>query len=630
MIICEERQLPPDTGRQDNHDAVETAELTEADPFAVSGAFDDGRAVGGDAHQAFGAAQDAVKAPGGLLNAGPDPFVSPAHEIGGKHGQQRLDADARGTATHQVLDFEGGFLLLIAGLDGLAAIIVVKPLRQIEIGRWWGVLVADQHRMQHAFGRMKALQPHSQGVGTAMNLVTGPTEHFRILADDGPGRFTHDPVSQRLHDGRIGRLGVDVVAQFDQLGQIRPRGKAGIQANLAARRGGLLDVFRTEALVAGLQPLALRLVGLRFRNQSLPVAFGDGRGLGQLRLGPRPLRLPPRLLLDQPIELAIGASLPVRDWLGAQRLDVDLSVLNLLAQTRDPCSQVCHARVGGRRLAQHRLDGLHTGLDALLDQFCPAARMAPQPTFRRLHQVQQARRRNRVPGMVLGTQPLPPEQRGVQANLGQLIAQPHFAVHVAEGRAWKRLAGRAHRATGQIRVQHQGCLALPQIAYGAVQKRLAHGIQHAFEHRNRLLLAGRQRATDPTGVRQVLQLPSRRDLRVLDQWCRAFAEIGQVLDAGQQAQQQLDQLLVRRTDHRLLGNRHLSQPRHQPNRPGKVAPDDDHRMLRRIRLVGCQSAGALVLGASSIAGRLTMFDSTANDEIVSPQAIRALIAQELR
>lgn len=67
----------------------------------------------------------------------------------------------------------------------------------------------------------------------------------------------------------------------------------------------MLGVFRTEALVAGLQPLALRLVGLRFRDQPLPVAFGDGRGLGQLRLGPRTLRLPPRLLLDEPIELAI-------------------------------------------------------------------------------------------------------------------------------------------------------------------------------------------------------------------------------------------------------------------------------------------------------------------------------------
>ena len=43
-----------------------------------------------------------------------------------------------------------------------------------------------------------------------------------------------------------------------------------------------------------------------------------------------------------------------------------------------------------------------------------------------------------------------------------------------------------------------------------------------------------------------------------------FAEIGQVLDAGQQAQQELDQLLVRRAEYRLLGNRCLSQPFQQP------------------------------------------------------------------
>ena len=37
-----------------------------------------------------------------------------------------------GTATHQMLDFERRFLLLVARLDGLAGVVIVKPLRQIE------------------------------------------------------------------------------------------------------------------------------------------------------------------------------------------------------------------------------------------------------------------------------------------------------------------------------------------------------------------------------------------------------------------------------------------------------------------------------------------------------------------
>src|SRR5512137_897711 len=135
MIICEERQLPPNNSRQYDDHAVEATEMTEADPFGARPAIDNRGAVGSDAHQTLGTAQDTVKAAGGLFKPRTNPLIRPAHEIGGKDSQQRLDADARRTATHQVLDLEGGFLLLVAGLDRLAAVVVVKPLREIEFGR---------------------------------------------------------------------------------------------------------------------------------------------------------------------------------------------------------------------------------------------------------------------------------------------------------------------------------------------------------------------------------------------------------------------------------------------------------------------------------------------------------------
>ena len=113
--------------------------MAEANPFGYHPAVDDRRAVSSDAHQALGPAQDAVKAAGGLFNPGANALVRRAHEIGGKHGQQCLDADACGAAAHQMLDLEGGFLLLVAGFDRLAAVVIVKPLRQIAIGRVWRV-----------------------------------------------------------------------------------------------------------------------------------------------------------------------------------------------------------------------------------------------------------------------------------------------------------------------------------------------------------------------------------------------------------------------------------------------------------------------------------------------------------
>ena len=38
----------------------------------------------------------AVKAMAGVLDLGTNPFVSPAHKIGGKHGQHRLNANTGG------------------------------------------------------------------------------------------------------------------------------------------------------------------------------------------------------------------------------------------------------------------------------------------------------------------------------------------------------------------------------------------------------------------------------------------------------------------------------------------------------------------------------------------------------
>ena len=313
-----------------------------------------------------------------------------------------------------------------------------------------------------------------------MDPIVGPTDHLRILADHRPVGFGCDPLPQRLHHGRIGRFGVDVVAQFNQFGQVRPGGEARIQPDSAVWRIGLLGVFHTEALVAGLQPLAVRLVRLSLRQQPLALAVRDSCGLGQLRLG-RPVGLPTRLLLEQAIALAVWASLPRRRRLAPQRLDAHLGLLNLRRQARQAGCRTGDTLIGTGSLGQRRLHGLLARRDALLDQFRTPPRMAAQPPFGRLDQRQQARRRDRVTRMVLRTQPLTPEQCSLQADLSQLIAQAYFAIHVAKGRAWEGPAGRTHRPAGQIRVQHQRLITLPQVTHCTIQKGWPDGIQRACQ-----------------------------------------------------------------------------------------------------------------------------------------------------
>lgn len=72
--------------RQANDDSVKTAKWAEVDPHVSIRTIDGSGAIGRYAHQALGAGQGAVKAMAGLLDLGTNPFVSPAHKIGGKHG----------------------------------------------------------------------------------------------------------------------------------------------------------------------------------------------------------------------------------------------------------------------------------------------------------------------------------------------------------------------------------------------------------------------------------------------------------------------------------------------------------------------------------------------------------------
>ena len=133
MIICEERQLPPNDRRQHDDYAVEATEMAEANPFGpilrsmIAGLL---------------AAMRTRRL--GLLRT---------------PSKRRVDCSTRGESTRPPsarnwrqtrstmpgcgclrrcgssdVGLEGGFLLLVAGFDRLAAVVIVKPLRQIAIG----------------------------------------------------------------------------------------------------------------------------------------------------------------------------------------------------------------------------------------------------------------------------------------------------------------------------------------------------------------------------------------------------------------------------------------------------------------------------------------------------------------
>ena len=122
MIICEERQLPPNNSRQHDDYAVKATEMTEADPLGDRPAIDNRRAVGGDAHSALGAAQTPSKRWSRGFNPGANPLVRQRTKLAANTVNNAW-INARRTATHQVLDFEGGCFSSL-----LPASIVWRPL----------------------------------------------------------------------------------------------------------------------------------------------------------------------------------------------------------------------------------------------------------------------------------------------------------------------------------------------------------------------------------------------------------------------------------------------------------------------------------------------------------------------
>ena len=172
------------------------------------------RAVGGNSDHLLGTGQRACKTPVGMSNMGTHPTISPTDEIGCEHSQHGLDLDASSTAAHQMLDFEGGFLFFVPGLNRLPRIVMGKPGLQV----WqWGRcrrLRADQDREQVAFGCVEPLQANSHRIGASVEVVIWPGDQLGILthtcprahqlrslrhAGAKPGRACRYPIWSPLH-----------------------------------------------------------------------------------------------------------------------------------------------------------------------------------------------------------------------------------------------------------------------------------------------------------------------------------------------------------------------------------------------------------------------------------------------
>ena len=132
MIILASRGSRP-TGHG-NHHTAEAAQTTEMDANPFFATKDGGWAIGCYSDESFRTGQGLVEASVRLFNAGAHPVIRPTNEIGSGYGQHRLDLDAGCTAAHEMLNLEGCFLLLVTSFNRLAAIVLMKPSREVGQG----------------------------------------------------------------------------------------------------------------------------------------------------------------------------------------------------------------------------------------------------------------------------------------------------------------------------------------------------------------------------------------------------------------------------------------------------------------------------------------------------------------
>ena len=178
------------------------------------------------------------------------PERSIAHEVGGKEGEEFLQAQCRTRTDLQVMGFEDLAQFPIAGFDGLAGIVEIEPGGQIITNQVLSKM--QQAAVAICFAGPEALASQVERIGTAGKLDLFPGDHVSIAADLLPGGGGSPASAQLTLQPVAMRLGVDLVAHLDQQSDILGCSETGVQADDDRQRVAVLGVLRPEAL----QPLA--------------------------------------------------------------------------------------------------------------------------------------------------------------------------------------------------------------------------------------------------------------------------------------------------------------------------------------------------------------------------------------
>jgi len=194
------------------------------------------------------------------------PTSSPAHKIGGEDRKLLLEKESRGRADLQVVHGEHIFAFLDARLDGLASIVTVKPAGEIGGNRIMAEV--QQRAVPDGLAGVETLQGYVNGIREIREAFVSPGQHLSIVAHLHPtSQRAHSPFQAGSEPIAVG-FGIDLIAHFDQEGDVLSGTETSIQAKVSLNGVGIGAVFSLEGLQAVAQALDLCL-----QSKHLPLAM---------------------------------------------------------------------------------------------------------------------------------------------------------------------------------------------------------------------------------------------------------------------------------------------------------------------------------------------------------------------
>jgi hypothetical protein len=259
-------------------------------------------------------------------------------------------------------------------------------------------------------------------------------------------------------------------------------------------------------------------------------------------------------------------------------------------------AQVLNALLGCLDRHLTLLELWREGGEALTNQVGTPVRMEAEHLLHLVHSGAQTLRRRGSPRIALAAQDEPTTRTTTQGGKRRLIAFGHGIIHPAEVSIGIGRARRTDRASSEVHINHQRATGSHQREHLALEKGAGDLLKDGLDSGQGGFIGSGKRAADTRIVGEGRLLPRGTHRMISDEGMRSQIEILKVVEAAKDADEELDQLILRRMCARALGDGDGLQALNEAEVLGEFAEYNQSGMI------GGQVEGRLERGTEMVGG----------------------------